>query len=327
VALKLACRGLMASGWGGLPPADLDFINCAAVNVPWSALETADQKFDGSGWEKIDAARQRGLRIKLRILCGIHSPDFVKKLGGEALSDPDHGLDASGGGVAVWNDFSKRGGVIPCFWKPEVLDQYEQLMTEVARRYEDAPEVCEVVDSACMAVWAEPFYRAHANAGSNLRLWKAGLNYERDLEAHRRAIQIHHRIFRKTRTSLAINPWDVIDDSPGHHRSSWNKMRQFVDWARQLMGEKLSLQNNGFWLDSGRALQRSSEESHLAYLRSVSGPRGFQPRLNPTSDEQVFDLIDLALRFKVNFMEFGGFRSCDRERLRQADQQMEANPF
>jgi hypothetical protein len=325
--LKPACRGLMTSGWGGLPPANLPFVECAAVNVPWSALETADQRFDGPGWEKIEAARRRGLRIRLRIFCGIHAPDFVKRLGGVALSDPEHKLDAEkSGGVAIWNEFSKRGGVTACFWRPEVMDQYEQLMTEVARRYEDAPEVCEVVDSACMTVFAEPFYRAHGNAASNARLHQAGLNLERDEEAHKRAIQIHDRLFRKTRTSLAVNAWDIVDDSPSHHHTSWKETRDFVDWARQRMGQRLVLQNNGFWLDSEKALKQDPATSHLAYLYSVAGPKGFQPRLNPQSDDQVFALIDLAVRFRANFMEFGSFRTCDPDRLRKADRQLKNNP-
>jgi len=326
--LKPACAGLMTSGWGGLPPPNLPFVDCAAVNVPWSALETADQEFDGPGWEKIETARQRGLRLRLRIFCGIHAPDFVKKLGGAALSDPEHGLDSSQtGGVAIWNEFSKRGGATACFWKREVLDQYEQLMAEVARRYDDAPEICEVVNSACMTVFAEPFYRAHRNAGSNLRLWQAGLNLERDREAHQRAMLIHDRLFRKTRTSLAVNPWDIIDDSPSHFRQSWDETRQFVEWARERMGKKLVLQNNGFWLDSQRALEQDPKTSHLAYLRECPGSKGFQPRLSPKSDEEIFDLLDLALRFKANFMEFASFRSCDPERLRKIDQQLQSNPF
>ena len=325
-ALKSACQGLMTSGWGKLPSADLKFINSVAINVRWANLEPQAQQFNGPDWDKIEEARKHGYRIKLRILCGIYAPDFVKKLGGVALSDAEHHLDAtSSGGVAIWNEFSKQGGTTACFWKKEVLDRYEQLMTEVARRYEDAPDICEVVDSACMIVFAEPFYRAHRHTPSNTRLWDAGLTYETDLAAHQRALQIHARLFHKTRTALAINAWDIVDDSPGHCRSSWAETRALVEWARKLFGERLTLQNNGFWIDSERALQQNPETSHLAYIRAAPGFRGFQARLNPQSEDQFFQLANLGVRFGVNFMEFTSYKNYNRERLRTVDAGLRAN--
>ena len=149
---------------------------------------------------------------------------FVKRLGGPGISAPEHNIDCSNtGGVAIWNPHDNVGGSIPRFWLPEVLDQYEKLMQEVARRYEGAPDICEVVDSACMTVYAEPFYRAHADEGSNARLlFEAGIN---PLKKISRPIagpsKIHNRLFKRTRTSLAVNQWDVIDESPSHHHDSF----------------------------------------------------------------------------------------------------------
>jgi hypothetical protein len=324
--LKPACQGLMTSGWGPLPGTDLNFIDSVAINVRWADLEPKDQQFDGPDWGKIEEARKHGYHIKLRVLCGIYSPDFVKKLGGVALSDAEHKLDAtSSGGVAIWNEFSKRGGTTVCFWKKEVLDQYEQLMTEVARRYEDAPEICEVVDSACMTVFAEPFYRAHHHAPSNARLREAGLSYETDLAAHQRALQIHEGLFRKTRTALAINAWDIVDDSPNHYHSSWPETMTLVEWARKLFGERLTLQNNGFWIDSERALTQAPETNQLAYIRAAAGFRGFQSRLNPQSEEQFSQLANLAVRFGINFMELGRYKNYNRDRLREVDAGLRAN--
>jgi hypothetical protein len=175
--LKEPCRGLMTRQ-GAVPPG-MPFIDSRVVQVSWSALEPADQQFTGPGWAQIEAARRQGGKIRLRILAGVQAPAFVKRLGGVALSDPEHHTDASGGGVAIWNRHDSRPGVTCCFWLPEVLDQYEQLMKEVARRYEDAPQIAEVVASGCMTTYAEPFYRAHADPGSNERLWKAGLTFEK----------------------------------------------------------------------------------------------------------------------------------------------------
>jgi len=210
VAFKPACRGLMDRDWRGATlPAWMD---SAVVTVPWSDLHRADGDFTGPGWEVIDrACAVPGMRLRLRILCGVRAPDFVKRLGGPGIPDPEHGIGTvAGGGIAIWNAWDGAGGTVPRFWTDAVLDRYEALMTAVAQRYEDAPSLCEVVDAACMTMYAEPFYRAHADGPSNQRLAAAGLTWERDRAAHERAMHIHERVFRRIRTALAINPWDVI---------------------------------------------------------------------------------------------------------------------
>lgn len=328
-ALKEPCRGLMTRD--SLPPAEWTFIDSVVVQVSWKDLETEDQKFEGPGWAQIEAARRKGFKIRLRILCGIHAPAFVKALGGPGISDPEHGTDCSRGGVAVWNRHDERGGSIPRFWLPEVLDQYEALMTEVARRYEDAPEVREVVDSGCMTVYAEPFYRAHGDTGTNERLWRAGLTFEKDLAAHRRALDIHNRCFRKTRTSLAINAWDVIDESPGHYHSSFEPTYEFVDAARRLMGERLVLQNNGTGVDATVPPKATPHANHFAYLSQADGPKGFQTRTLARlggDEADLFKTLDTALKMGANFVELpSGFQRFDRTRLQEYDTRLEQTPL
>jgi hypothetical protein len=325
--LKPHCRGLMLRDFSG--PATIPFVDHAVVQVKWKDLEAVDQKFDGPGWEQIERARKSGMKLRLRIFAGIHSPAFVIGMGGPGLSAPEHNIDCSKtGGIAVWNRHDQKGGRIPRFWLPEVLDQYEQLMTEVARRYDEAPEILEVVASGCMTVYAEPFYRAHGEAGTNRRLFEAGLTLEKDRAAHQRVIEIHHRLFQRTRTSLAVNAWDVIDDSPKHHHASFEPTHEFVTWARELMGEKLVLQNNGTGVEANPD-RGTPHNNHFAFLKSVSGPKGFQTRtfarLGGTA-EGVWQTLDTALRMKANFVELpSGFQRLDLERLKQYDQQLEAN--
>jgi hypothetical protein len=325
--VKPPCRGLM--------PRDLpskqtwDFLDSVVVQVNWKDLEPAEGKYDGPAWEKIERARKEGYKIRLRILCGIHSPAYVKKLGGPGISDAEHHLDASQTGcVAVWNPHDQKGGVIPRFWLPEVLDRYEALMTEVARRYEDAPEIREVVDSACMTVYAEPFYRAHADAGTNARLFEAGLTFEKDKAAHERAIEIHEKLFKKTRTSLAINSWDVIDDSPSHHHATFSPTYDFAGWAREKLGQRLVLQNNGTGVDAHVGPKDTPQTNHFAYLSEVTGPKGFQTRtlqrLGGNADG-LFRTLDIALSFGANFVELpSGYQKFDPEKLREYDQKLEA---
>ena len=107
-ALKPATVGLVTSGWSDLPPANMPFIDWATVNVKWSGLEPTDQDFSGPDWKKIDEARRPGKYIRIRVLCGVSSPDWVKKIGGLSISDPERKIDASNGGVAIYNLHAKK---------------------------------------------------------------------------------------------------------------------------------------------------------------------------------------------------------------------------
>lgn len=204
--LKPPCIGLMVRHY--VPEAKLpEFMQTAVLEVKWAELEASDQDLHGQGWDRIEAARRSGLRLRLRIFARTRSPVFVKRLVGSPISDEEHGTDATQtGGVAIWNLSARRGGTIHRFWEPVVLDQYDQLMREVARRYDDAPEVCEVVASGAMTLFSEPFYRGQRETGTNARLFAAGLNIARDAAAHRRVIEIHNRVCKRTRTSLANAP-------------------------------------------------------------------------------------------------------------------------
>ena len=140
----------------------------------------------------------------------------------------------------------------------------------------------------------------HADKGTNARLFRAGLTLAKDRAAHQRAIEIHDRLFKRTRTSLAINAWDVIDDSVSHYHSSFAPTYEFVSEARNRMGAKLVLQNNGTGVDANPD-HGTPETSHFAYLASVAGPKGFQTRTLARlggTEEGLFRTLDLACRWE-----------------------------
>jgi hypothetical protein len=326
-ALKPPCHGLMVRD---LQPGQRlpDFIDSAVVQVDWAELEPKDQDFSGPGWAKIEAARHQCGSLRLRIFAGTRAPVFVKRLGGPGISDPEHGTDATAsGGIAIWNQWDKRGGTIPRCWESAFLDQYEELMREVARRYESAPEIAEVVASGCMTLYAEPFHRAHTDAGTNRRLRDAGLTFERDRAAQRRVIEIHARIFQRTRTSLAISTWDVIDPVTAAHTSRFAPTAILTDWARGLMGERLVLQNNGAGIEAD-PLRGDRTSNHFAYLKAVAGPKGFQTRTLSRLGgvDGLYRVLDTILAMGGGFAELPtGFGVADTARLADYDARLEAN--
>jgi hypothetical protein len=326
-SLKAPCRGLMTRS--GLPASGMPFVDSAVIQVYWKDLESADQQFS---WSPIDtqiaSLKAHGVvGARLRILAGIRAPDWVKKKGHAAMSAP--GIDCSqSGGIAIYNAHDDVGACSTFFWTDAVLDEYEELMQAVAARYDGDPFVREVVDSACMTVYAEPFYRAHADLGSNTRLWQAGLSLTADRACHERAIQLHDALFTRTRTSLAINTWDIIDGSTDHHTTSWPEAKSFVDWARGVMGGKLVLQNNGKGESATEQCLsgQTPSTSYWCYLDAVPGPKGFQTetwdRLGGASG--LYQAIEGSLSMGANFLELpGGYSAADPSTLADYDQALE----
>jgi hypothetical protein len=214
-----------------------------------------------------------------------------------------------------------------------VLDAYEDLMTQVAARYEGNPMVREVVDSACMTIYAEPFYRAHAHLQSNQRLWNAGLTPDADRACHERAITIHAQQFVATRTALAINPWDLLDPTKtAYHYLSWPEAHDFAVWARDLLGGRLELQNNGLGETSSERCTTSPVDplaSHWCYLQSIQGPKGFQTetweRLGGASG--LYSAIQNGLSMGANSLELpGGYTGASMATLRSYDTDLETTP-
>src|SRR5262245_21359445 len=185
--LKPIGRGLyLTSGMS----TDVRHIDHAVIDVRWAELEPHDQAFLGPAWGHLRSRihREPDLKVRIRILAGRFAPDFVKKLAGPPLSSRQ--IDCSQeGGIAIVQPSNGIASCVPYFWTDDVLRQYKQLMTEVSRRFDDDPHVLDVVDSACMTNWAEPFIRAGNDRGSNVRLWEAGLDETTDRHCLLRSVR------------------------------------------------------------------------------------------------------------------------------------------
>lgn len=315
-ALKPPIKGLMFRD--DLPPQDLVkkdgtlIFDNSVVLLRWKDLEPADGVFSTEAWNKINDFTSRGIRVRLRILAGIHAPDFVKQLGGPPVSGS--GIDCSrSGGIAVLNTVDNVGGCVARFWTDQYLLQYEQLMQEIARRFDGTPEgalVLDVVDSACMTIYAEPFYRAHKSSDSHSRLYKAGLTELNDKYCHNQAIDIHNRVFRYTRTSIAFNNWEILTNSPtNEYRVSTTYGLQqaatFIAESRKKMGDKLVVQNNSLAEDPAEGCPTTALSINC-YIKLFKQPKGFQTqtwiKLN-SSPSTLYTALDNGLKVGASFAE------------------------
>lgn len=337
VVLKPVAKGMMS--YNGALPDDLESVDNLVIQVNWSDLESADQNFSGSGWAYIDnllnstgpyAGKRVPVAARLRVRVGVNAPDFVKKIypSGKSFINKAEVKDTKGttdpsddviispaincetsGGIAYYNTYDKKAGCIPYFWTDPVLDQYEQLMAEVATRYETNPKVRDVVDAACMTYYAEPFYRK--GDGNFDRLLSAGLTHTLDYDCHTRAIQIHNAAFITTRTSLAINSWDNVDngarewdvDPLDSCPLSKKTVKCLIDWAKAEMGQKLILQNNGLGEDDGCPAGATTVGPEFCYIKNSGQPAGFQSEtFDRIANNPSTSAAEICSSFRTGFM-------------------------
>jgi hypothetical protein len=325
----------------GAPAAGHDYVNhvTGGTAILWRNLEPADQSFTGPAWAQIDALVTNPAvdGIRLRLYAGRHSPDFVKRMGGPGVSGQGYDCSVSGG-IAVHNPYDDTGGCVPRFWERAVLDQYEQVLREVARRYGDNPKLTEVVSSACMTTYAEPFYRAHADGSSNRRLWEAGLDRTADLACQDRSMTITSTVFPTRPTSLAVNPWEIVVEpgaAPAGRQLDWSATYEFVTRWKAVLGDRLVLQNNGWGENEGCPAGETPATNVYCYLASADGPTGFQSEtwerlgdsLGGDSLTGWYRALDRAVAAGACFVEStdNAYRRADPARMAEYDRRLEAN--
>jgi hypothetical protein len=303
------------------PQPGFQSIDHAVIGGPWADFEPRPGDFSGPGWERLDAALrdQPGFRFRLRIMAGREAPDWAKQLGGSC--------------VPVEAPESQLPSCVPRFWTDDFLDAYGRLMAEVARRYDREPRILDVVNSACMTTWAEPFIRTGRNRTANLALWDGGLNQTSDRHCFERSMQAMDRAFRSTRISLATHRvWQVVvgpDDAPSGMRPSWPEERALLNELRSRYGAKLVVQNNGLGGDEGcRGGEPLADASSMwCWLASLPPPKGFQTEGTRKLENRGFAVIDAVRRgiaMRGCFVENNQFGD-DPAAAAELDRQLKAN--
>lgn len=214
----------------GPPPKGLrKLVRSYVVNVRWKSLQPSPGALTTRALDRaLRVAKNRSSRVKLRIMAGIHAPDWAKQLGGPPvrLTDPH----------------DNQTGDVPRFWTPEFGAAYADLQQLLAARYDDRSVVAEVVVSRCSTFYAEPFVRQTSRAGNREALLAAGYTRAADKQCHREQVTAH-RVWKRTRSGLAFNPAQFVTASGGRtvdDRFTAAMMRH----CRDQLGSRCILENN-----------------------------------------------------------------------------------
>jgi hypothetical protein len=333
------------------PPTET-YVTSSVVMIDWSDIQPTNAT-DPPDWSSLDSqlsalAKVGVEHVRLRIMSGGSAPTWVKRLGGPSSGyfngvTPKSVIDCSPagqgnekyGGVAAQN-VQGPAACVPFFWTQDYLDQYESLMTLLDAQLKSDPAkyaaVSTIVDSACMAVYAEVFYRGQADGPTNETLFEAGLTHPADINCQKTAITIHKDVFGSSRrTSVAINDWDIVQGTPGsmkhdgqgeYRTSVWYDggttwaTYEFAEWARAELtfgGETLlEVQNNGLHSTGASCpSDGTGTTSYWCYISHYPGRHGFQTQSYVDSQTLKEDLNN-GLALHAQYIELpSGMTSSD----------------
>lgn len=245
-----------------------DTLGGYVVEGRWSALQatkggeiTANNTIDQAiaDIRAINSAKTgRNLQLKVRLFTGTSAPAWAKTLDGAA--------------VAVEDPVDGGTGQIGRFWTDNYRDAYNEFVTKLAEKYDSVPEIREVTVARCMTVYAEPFIRQVASATTVNNLLAGGYTVAADKQCHREQLDAH-KAWATTRTSVSLNPYQVVDNDPQTPTTDVNFTNEMAQYCRQSLGERCVLGNNSI----GWPL-KSSGGYTLMYgtIAGLGGPITFQ---------------------------------------------------
>ena len=245
----------------------LGVVNCFVVQADWSALQpteggpiAANNVID----QAIASVNQQNaanpglnLRIKLRVYAGVAAPDWAKQLDGApvTLKDPQTGAPI---------------GTVPRFWTSKFGAAYDNLMQQLAGRYDSAPALLEVAVSRCTTQFAEPFLRQANDPDNRAAYLAAGYTTAQDEACLQAQLGTHARLWQHTRSGVAFSPFQTLDSSGVHQDEAFTE--HMMDYCRQVLGSRCVLGNNTIsWPVPG-----GNYTSMYQHIAALGGPIYFQ---------------------------------------------------
>jgi hypothetical protein len=254
------------------------------VKVNWKDLQPSP---DGPIAENnaidqaIAAARQIGAGLKLRIYAGTAAPDWAKALGG--------------GPVSVVNPQGDQPGTIPRFWTGDFGKAYADLQQKLAAKYDDVPEVREVVVSRCTTFFAEPFLRDKGDKGSVANMLAAGFGFNVDQTCEREEIDAH-KVWAHTRSDVAFSPYQNLEKK-GVKSTDESFTESMMTYCRTNLGARCVLENNAI-----RTPVQANYEAMYDRIKAMGPPMSFQTA-NPNKIGDLLATLTWAAQFGANSVE------------------------
>ena len=219
----------------GIPPSGWEStVDEAVLKINWSAIETAKDQYSYKAIDDfLTQAAAKDCNVYIRLFCGSHVPNYLK---------------TEAGTVHIYNNTDGVDDWVVQWWKPVVAERYRLLNQKLAERYDgtDRPNndrLRVITMSRCMTTYAEPFIRELSSPDTRANLMAAGYTTALDKAAQIETVQIHADLWKRTRSSIALNPYQALTTA-GTLSTDLNYTLQFMDDAKAILGDRLIIQNN-----------------------------------------------------------------------------------
>lgn len=239
------------------PQTDIELLritNCIVVRVLWRDIQPTENGAilrPNTIDDAINFVRQKNstypginISLKIRVLCGVASPAWVKEKCGSFTLFTDLLTNSSG----------PQDSLMPKFWQPEFMSAYASLQNKLASIYDTIPEIREIVNGGTGALYAESFIRFAGNAGitkqNSINYINAGWSADKDLEAIKNSIDVM-KAWKKTRVSMAFNEFIQIEQPPNVYRQT-APTKTMIDYFLSTLGNQAVLGNNGLRDDNAQ---------------------------------------------------------------------------
>ncbi len=263
------------------------------------------------------------LNLKLRLYCGIYTPEWVKKKTGSV-------------------SFYKSGDVfdqMANFWEPAFMTAFADVQQKLAAVYDTVPEITEVVDGATGTASAEALIRNVGNRGSQKKnavaMLGGGYTTEKDIAAIKKSVDIM-KAWKKTRVSMAFSAFDII--KPGQQISQdMTVTKSVMDYFVGSFGQQAVLGNNGLRDDEkGTNASKWAEGGQInqvyKWLKEYHTTKNIGVYFQTATVDRIGDIkaaIESGIANGAGMIELpGGARSLLKnmkiEDLRKYDAQLEA---
>lgn len=194
--------------------------------------------------------------LKLRVEAGIHSPAWAVNLGGPcyAVTDPTSGTT----------------GCSPRFWTAQFSAAYYHFEAQLAAKYDNVPEIREVVMAKNTTVYDEPMIRQTQSRSTVTALLAAGYTTVVDEQEQIQDIASLGVYWKHTLVGFAFNPYQTAN--PNTQDEAFTQV--LIASGRSALGAQLVIENNS--LRQSFLTGRGTYQTMYAFMTSVGGPMGFQ---------------------------------------------------
>lgn len=264
-AEKPVLKGLVATS--GLPPVGWEeIIKFAVCPVRWQDIEPAPGEYN---FAKIDQflqeAEKRNVGVYVRMFAGRQAPDWLKKKAGAAR---------------VTDRFDSITADVVRWWQPEVGKAYYDLQKALAARYDRNPRFIAITMTRCSSIWAEPLMRQINDKATRDALWDAGLRPDIDKTCQLETVKMHAEIWKQTYSTLAVNPYQEIDESAKGWHANVDYTIELIKQAKSILGGRLLIQNNSLkdnlpppQSDYGRMMEAMRQSGAILGFQTVGNSR------------------------------------------------------